>query len=185
MGSTDTSVSSQEVRDYLRELANAPRYLHVVCLRCGLIVDRRRKATDLRTPEALYERVMCGNCCARSVLAEVIFSFDGGVTFYERLTVQNIPDVEPIELDPPEPNWPPWKPIRYVRSKAPYVVQTQERPTIEVSTHRARPSFFDRDIDWTEAALTAAGFAVLGGVGVLVLQGLRMVIYIFAVAFDG
>ncbi|MEQ1782259.1 MAG: hypothetical protein ABMA14_12920 [Hyphomonadaceae bacterium] len=185
MSSTVTSVSAQEVRDYRRELANAPRYLHVVCLRCGLIVDRRRKATDLRTPEELYERVMCGNCRARSVLGEIIFSFDGGGTFYERATVQNIPDLEPIEMDPPKPNWPPWKPIRYVRSEAPYVAQVQERTTIEPSTHRARQSSCDNDIDWMAAALTAAGFAVLAGVGVLVLQGLRMVIYIFAVAFDG
>lgn len=160
-------------------------FLHVVCLRCGLIVDRKRKNTDLRTLTELFERVQCGNCCARSVHGEVIFSFDGGVTFYERQPVQNIPDVEPIELEPPEPNWPPWKPIRYVPSKARYVAQIPERPTIEASTCRARQIFLDRDIDWKEAALTAAGFAVLGGVGVLVLQGLRMVIYIFAGAFDG
>ena len=160
--------------------------MHVVCLRCGLIVDRKRKNTDLRTLTELFERVQCGNCCARSVLGEVIFSFDGGVSFYERPEAPSIPaDVESIVLAQPEPNWPPWKPVRYAWSAAPLAEPLQEQLTVDANLSPAGQSFFDRHIDWKEAALTAAGFAVLGGVGVLVLQGLRMLIYIFAVAFDG
>lgn len=158
-------------------------FMHVVCLRCGLIVDRKRKSTDLRTLTELFERVQCGNCCARSVLGEVIFSFDGGISFYEHAAVQSKVDVEPIVPTLPEPNWPPWKPVRFVSSARPYMQPTPELPT-QTTSPQTSDVVVPVYVDWKDTALAWVGVAILGGIGVLMLLGLRMLIYVFAAALD-
>lgn len=179
MSSNDTSVSAQEVRDYRRELANAPRYLHVVCLRCGLIVDRRRKAADLRTSEELYERVMCGNCCARSVHGEVIFSFDGGLTFYDheavtasnaRSLIDTAASVSSLPTDPAR---------AALRTLSP--VNEWSEPATNVT--ELRSSLFNRlkCIPWGEAAM----YAALGVFALAILVGLRTAVYVYAAALGG
>lgn len=171
MSSTDGTMSSNEVRDYLRAVANAPRYLHVVCLRCGLIVDRRRKATDLRTPEELYERVMCGNCCARSVLGEVIFSFDGGGSFYAReVAAVGAPVSEQEAPGYPENPTVGVSPIEFRQGE-------WSAPVRDSQIFRQSRAFdFLRQLPWAEmVAYTVVGLAGLG-----VLAGLRLAIFVFA-----
>lgn len=179
MSSTDTSVSPQEMRDYLRELSNAPRYLHVVCLRCGLIVDRRRKSTDLRTPEELFERVQCGNCCARSVHGEVIFSFDGGLTFYDyeavivsnaRSLIDTAASVSSLPTDP-------------ARAALGTLSPVSEWSELATNVTELSSSFFNRlkCIPWGEAAM----YAALGVFALAVLLGLRTAVYVYAAALGG
>lgn len=166
-------------------------FLHVVCIRCGLIVDRKRKSTDLRTPTELFERVQCGNCRARSVLGEVIFSFDGGVSFYQPpapRTLHAKPDGATFETETiPQPNWPPWQPRRYVEPtlRASVVPPSRDAWSEPLSDNATAipPTIFDRlrNIAWDEVAL----YTVAGVVGLVILEGLRTAVYVYAVALGG
>lgn len=82
------------------------RNLHVVCRRCGLIADRKRKSDDFRSTSVLLVSLRCGNCYAQARDGDVMFSLDGGQTFFHEIaSVIPPPQWEPGSVPPARPAW--------------------------------------------------------------------------------